>query len=127
NYSINLGAHDVNVLAGYSQIENNGNNLNAYRQNFYNNEVQSINQGANDATKSNNGNEFSWGLRSYFGRFNYAFEDKYLFEANARYDGSSRFIQDSRYSFFPSFSAGWRLSEESSWDNLRAVVNELKV
>lgn len=127
NYSLTLGTHDVNVLAGYSQIENSGNNLNAYRQNFYNNDVQSINQGANDATKSNNGNEFSWGLRSYFGRFNYAFEDKYLFEANARYDGSSRFIGANRYSFFPSFSAGWRISEELLWDNLRDVVNEFKI
>jgi TonB-linked SusC/RagA family outer membrane protein len=127
NYSLKLAQHDINVLVGYSQIENNGNNLNAYRQNFYNNQIQSINQGANDATKNNNGNEFSWGLRSYFGRLNYAFEDKYLFEANARYDGSSRFIQDNRYSFFPSFSAGWRLSEESAWDNLRGTVNELKL
>src|SRR5690606_19272345 len=80
-----------------------------------------------DATKSNSSNDISRGLRSDVGRWKYAFEDKYLFEANARYDGSSRFIQDNRYSFFPSFSAGWRLSEESSWDNLRAVVNELKV
>lgn len=127
NYSLQLNQHDINVLAGYSQIENNGNNLSAYRQNFYNNQIQSINQGANDATKNNNGNEFSWGLRSYFGRLNYAFEDKYLFEANARYDGSSRFVQDNRYSFFPSFSAGWRLSEEAAWDNLRATVNELKL
>src|SRR5690606_37357579 len=93
----------------------------------YNNQIQSINQGANDATKSNNGNEFSWGLRSYFGRLNDAFKDKYLFEANARYDGSSRFIQDNRYSFFPSFSAGRRLSEEDVWDNLRGTVNQLKV
>jgi len=127
NYSLNLAQHDINILVGYSQIENRGNNLNAYRQNFYNNQIQSINQGANDATKSNNGNEFSWGLRSYFGRLNYAFKDKYLFEANARYDGSSRFIQDNRYSFFPSFSAGWRLSEEEVWDNLRGTVNELKI
>lgn len=127
NYSLTLNQHDFNVLVGYSQIENNGNNLSAYRQDFYNNQIQSINQGANDATKSNIGNEFSWGLRSYFGRLNYAFEDKYLFEANARYDGSSRFIEDNRYSFFPSFSAGWRISEEEIWDNLRGIVNEFKL
>src|SRR5690606_32939805 len=42
NYSLQLSQHDINVLVGYSQIENNGNNLSAYRQNFYNNQIQSI-------------------------------------------------------------------------------------
>jgi TonB-linked SusC/RagA family outer membrane protein len=50
-----------------------------------------------------------------------------LFEANARYDGSSRFLGSNRYSFFPSFSAGWRISEEKFWDGLNKVVNEFKL
>ena len=56
-----------------------------------------------------------------------AYADRYLLEANARYDGSSRFSQLNRYSFFPSFSAGWRLSQENFWENLRPAVNELKL
>lgn len=127
NYSKNFNTHSINALAGYSQIANTGNNLSAFRQNFYNNDVQSIGQGANDATKNNTGNEYNWGLRSYFGRINYAYQNKYLFEANARYDGSSRFINSNKYSFFPSFSAGWRISQEKFWENLKPVFNELKI
>ena len=128
NYSTTIKEnHDLEVLLGYSQIKNDGNSLSAFRQNFYNNDVQSIGQGINDATKSNDGNDSTWGLRSYFGRINYAFRDKYLFEANARYDGSSRFTENNRYSFFPSFSAGWRLSQENFWGNLNNYINEFKI
>lgn len=128
NYSTTIKEnHDVQLLLGYSQIKNEGNNLSAFRQNFYNNDVQSIGQGINDATKSNDGNEYTWGLRSYFGRLNYAYQNKYLFEANARYDGSSRFTENNRYSFFPSFSAGWRISQEKFWGSLNNYINEFKI
>ena len=127
NYSKDFGEHSLHVLAGYSQIESKSNNLTAYRQNFYNNDIQSIGQGANDGTQNNGGGEAEWGLRSYFGRINYDFSDKYLFEANARYDGSSRFIGSNRYSFFPSFSAGWRLSKEKFWEGLGKYINEFKI
>ena len=67
-----------------------------------------------------------WGLMSFFGRANYAYDGKYLFEANLRCDGSSRFAPESRWGLFPSFSAGWNISKEpwmkgaSSWlDNLK--------
>jgi len=127
NYSAVFGDHDIHALAGYSQIENQSNTLSAYRQQFYNNDVQSIGQGADNATKDNDGADANWGLRSYFGRVNYVFRDKYLFEANARYDGSSRFIGDNQYGFFPSFSGGWRLSQENFWNNLSTTVNEFKI
>lgn len=65
-------------------------------------------------------------LRGVFYRVNYIFKERYLFEANGRYDGTSRFPKDDRFGFFPSFSAGWRISQEgfmqgtSSWlDNLK--------
>lgn len=52
-------------------------------------------------------------LRGVFYRLNYNYKGKYLLEANGRYDGSSRFPTDDRFGFFPSFSAGWRISEEN--------------
>lgn len=127
DYTRNFGDHGTHLLLGYSQIASKSNNLSAFRQNFYNNNIQSIGQGANDATKDNGGGETQWGLRSYFGRFNYSFNDKYLFEANGRFDGSSRFIGNNRYSFFPSFSGGWRLSKEDFWDNFASTINEFKL
>ncbi|MHB1178562.1 MAG: SusC/RagA family TonB-linked outer membrane protein [Daejeonella sp.] len=126
-YSKRLGNHNLDLLGGFSQISNKANNLNAYRQGFYNNDVQSIGQGTNDNTKSNNGAGATFGLQSYFGRINYAFMDKYLLEINGRSDGSSRFVASNRYSFFPSFSAGWRISNEKFWSPVKNYVNELKL
>lgn len=129
NYALNLdNVHDFKVLVGYSQIANKNNSVWAYRQDFYNNDVQSIGQGADDATKNNGGGDAEWGLRSYFGRFNYGFKDKYFFEANARFDGSSRFTGSNKYSFFPSFSGGWRISQEEFWkESVGGLINELKL
>jgi len=63
------------------------------------------------------GNASDWAMRSYFGRINLAWDDKYLFEANIRRDGTSRFASgSSRWGTFPSFSAGWRISEENFFD-----------
>lgn len=126
-YEKNIGQHAVKALLGYSQIGNTVTNLRAYRERFYNNDLGSIGQGADDGTKSNGGNDAQYGLRSYFGRANYSYKDKYLLEANARYDGSSRFTGDKRYGFFPSFSGGWRLSEESFWEPLKPVVGNFKL
>src|SRR5690606_33633363 len=49
-----------------------------------------------------------------------------LLEINARYDGSSRFAAGNRFGFFPSFSAGWRISSESFWEPVKEIINELK-
>lgn len=126
-YTRLFGVHQVTAVAGYSRIEHFNQDLTAYRQGFYNNDIQSIGQGANDATKNNSGGDYQWGLKSYFGRINYAFKDRYLLEANARYDGSSRFTGPNRYGFFPSFSGGWRVSEEKFWAPLNDLVSELKL
>ncbi|HTF21088.1 MAG TPA: TonB-dependent receptor [Chryseolinea sp.] len=127
NYDVNFGDHGIKLLGGYSQIANEYSTLWASRQGFYNNDVTSIGQGQNDATKDNGGSDSQWGLRSYFARGSYSFKDKYLLEVNGRYDGSSRFTGDNQYSFFPSFSAGWRLSEENFWNGLKDVVSDLKL
>ena len=57
----------------------------------------------------------------------YIFQDKYLLEANGRYDGTSRFPKDDRFGFFPSFSAGWRISEENFMTGTRGIVDNLKI
>jgi TonB-linked SusC/RagA family outer membrane protein len=127
NYTLERQNHSIKALLGYSQIKNETASLSAIRTGFYNNDVTSIGQGLNDGTKDNGGGDSQWGLRSYFGRVNYSFKDRYLLEANGRFDGSSRFTGDNQYSFFPSFSAGWRLSEENFWGSLENYVSELKL
>lgn len=126
-YQNAFGPHHVKVLAGYSQIGNVQTFLSAYRERFYNNDIQSIGQGTNDATKSNSGYDAEYALRSYFGRINYDFAGKYLLEVNGRYDGSSKFTGSKQYGFFPSFSAGWVASEESFWSPLKAVLPDFKI
>lgn len=67
-----------------------------------------------------------WALQSLFGRVNYDYKEKYLFEANMRYDGSSKFADGHKWGVFPSFSAGWRISEESFWQPVKGIVDNLK-
>ena len=68
-----------------------------------------------------------WAVRGVFMRINYNYSDRYLFEMNGRYDGSSKFPHDSRFKFFPSFSAAWRLSEESFMADTRSWLDNLKI
>lgn len=63
----------------------------------------------------------------FFGRINYDFMQKYLFEFNARYDGSSMFPSGKKFAFFPSFSAGWRASEEKFMDWAKPALSNLKL
>ncbi len=66
-------------------------------------------------------------LRGVFYRVNYIYKDRYLIEANGRYDGTSRFPEDDRFGFFPSFSAGWRISNESFMAGTSGWLDNLKL
>ena len=63
----------------------------------------------------------------FFGRANYSYAGKYLFEVSGRYDGTSRFPAKQRWGFFPSASAGWRISEEPFWSPLKSWWNKSKL
>ncbi|HOI79202.1 SusC/RagA family TonB-linked outer membrane protein [Petrimonas sp.] len=122
-YDFNIDqAHNFGLQAGYSQEYNNYQFLQGYRQKYVTNNLQELNAGT-AAVQTANGNTTEWALNSYFGRFNYNYMEKYLFEANVRYDGTSRIAKDTRWGFFPSFSAGWRLTEEDFIKN--AEINWL--
>ena len=68
-----------------------------------------------------------WRIAGSFFRINYNFMERYLLEVNGRYDGSSKFPSNQQWAFFPSVSAGWRLSEESFWQVDPNVVSNVKV
>lgn len=76
---------------------------------------------------STTGNVTEWAMRSFFGRLNLGWDDKYLLEVNLRADGSSRFLADNRWGYFPSFSAAWRISEEGFMENTKNWLDNLKV
>ena len=77
-------------------------------------------------TWTGGGNETWESQLGYFGRVNYAFRNKYLVEANLRYDGSSKFPADLKWRWFPSFSAGWVLTEEDFMAGTQQVLSLLK-
>lgn len=67
-----------------------------------------------------------WSKQSYLARVTYAYDNKYLFSSNFRADGSSRFAKENRFGYFPSFSAGWRISAENFMKDSKSI-NDLKL
>ena len=72
-----------------------------------------------------NGNNYNYMTAnlSYFGRFNYDYDGRYLLELNGRYDGSSKFQKENRWDFFWGVSAGWRISEEKFMKGIKWLSN----
>ena len=116
--------HSLSVMAGYSLESYRYDVLQGYRQD-YDFPLHELNAG-NSSVQTNSGSSQEWGLVSGFFRLNYGFKDRYLVELNARYDGSSRIASQSRWGVFPSFSLGWRVTEEEwmkdfQWDWLNSL------
>ena len=120
----NVGEHHFKLLAGAQQAHWEGSYYRTERKRLTAN-LPTLSVG-DPATQKN----YDWSNEttslSLFGRFNYDYKDKYLFEANVRYDGSSKFAVGKKWGLFPSFSLGWRLSEEKFLKPL-TCINELKV
>ena len=114
--------HDVTALVGFESMYHNTSYTSVEMTGFANDQLTEL---KNMVTmKSIDGSQSDYAAASVFGRVTYAYDGRYLFEANLRYDGSSRFAAQSRWGLFPSFSAGWRISEEpwmknSGFDNLK--------
>lgn len=118
--------HDFSVMAGYNLEYYKLDNLSGYRQN-YDFPLHELNTGI-ASVQTNSGKSEEWGIMSAFFRANYAFKQRYLLEVNARYDGSSRISSDSRWGIFPSFSLGWRVTEEEWMKELNwEWLNSLKL
>lgn len=124
-YTDSFGSHNVHAMAGYHAELYKYKTTQAYRQNFPSNSLTDLNAGGS-ANQTNSGYTRELAMLSYFGRINYYYAGKYLLEGNVRYDGSSRFARGNRWGFFPSVSAGWRISEEAFFEPIKDVVNSAK-
>ena len=82
--------------------------------------------GAGEVTLSGNEDRYQNSIMSFFGRFNYDYDGRYLFEFNGRYDGSSKFLPENRWDFFWGTSIGWRITEESFMKGIK-WLNNLKL
>jgi TonB-linked SusC/RagA family outer membrane protein len=120
------GKHEVKVLAGAEQNSYRQDRFTAFRDNYVLPDYPVLDAGgASNMRNSGTGQE--WSLRSFFGRINYNYKERYLLELNIRNDGSSRFAEGRKWGVFPSASAGWRISEEAFMAPLKPVINELKL
>ncbi len=126
NFENRFGAHGVKVLGGWQQEDYWERWFSGSRRGFDLPGYDVLDAGSTDEQKSA-GSGSDWALRSFFGRVNYDYNERYLFEANLRYDGSSRFYTGHKWGLFPSFSAGWRVSEESFWIPFRSVFTNFKL
>jgi len=125
DYNFNFSKLDGTVLAGASQEYNKDENEHFLKYDLIDDSMTSI-----DAATTNGptgGNYTEWAMRSYFGRLNLNWDSKYMLELNLRADGSSKFAPDSRWGYFPSVSAGWRISQESFMNRTSSWLNELKL
>lgn len=99
------------IMAGASQEQFFSESMAATKQDPIDESLVELDAATGSSVSS--GSRQEWAMRSFFGRLNLNWDDKYLLEMNIRRDGSSRFAKDHRWGNFPSISAGWRISEES--------------
>ena len=124
NYKKAFGDHSITALGGMTVQESTWEGAYTEVHDFPNASIRTLNAGREKIASTTTVGE--WAKRSYIARLGYSFQDKYLLTSNFRVDGSSRFPEEHRYGFFPSVSAGWRISGE---DFMSGVdwVNDLKL
>lgn len=128
NYRETFGAHNVEALVGITAQENfaesfsaSANELPANSDQFKGLRYLGLAESGQDVGGGGGG----FAMVSYLGRINYDYDDRYLATINYRIDGSSKFGENNRYGYFPSFSLGWRLSSESFMSNVDFINNLL--
>ena len=126
DYGKSFGQHNIGALAGWHAESYDYKYWRTYRQNFPNSSATDINAG-DASTQKAEGYTRKLNMLSWFGRVNYDFAGRYLFEANLRADASSRFAEGHRWGYFPSFSAGWRVSEEAFMQSAKSWLSNLKL
>ena len=132
--------YTINMYTDYSKSFESGHNLSGvlgYNQEWYNYnslwvDKKDITEGIDyisGATGQLTGDDSfqDWAVRGIFYRLTYDYKGKYLVQSNGRYDGSSRFPKSRRFKFFPSFSAGWVISEEDFAKDWAPYVSFLKL
>ena len=125
-YKQSFGKHDIKVLAGSEAINNYGRSVGGAASDFFSTDPNYLILSNGTSNISNYSNAYANALYSLFARADYSFNDKYLVTATIRRDGSSKFGSQKTFGIFPSFSAGWRMSNEEFIKNIQ-WINDLKL
>ena len=120
-YAKKFGKHDLSVMAGYSYQKSRNENWSARGQEFTTDAFLYWDLDGSSSWQRPGSGLSEWELSSYYSRFNYSLNDKYLLTLNARYDGSSVFSEDYKWAFFPSGALAWNMSKEDFIKNVGAV------
>ncbi|MCK8495454.1 TonB-dependent receptor [Spirosoma sp. RP8] len=124
-YDKQIGKNHFTVLGGAQQEQNKDQSLGGFRREFATNTLRELNAGPVEG-QTNYGGASQWAIRSFYGRANYDYQNRYLVEASARYDGTSRLPTATRWGLFYAGSVGWRLTEEAFMKNI-TWLNDLKL
>lgn len=120
------GKHNLSVLLGHNEFSYHTYNFSAVGRGM--SDISLPNLDSMREPQSVGGKESNNMMRSFFGRINYDYQNKYLLEINVRNDGSSRFAEGNRWSTFPSFSGAWRLDQEEFMpENFRNFFQNFKI
>ncbi|MEO7315601.1 MAG: TonB-dependent receptor [Ginsengibacter sp.] len=127
-YNKRIQDHSFNVLVGTEYITNYSSSVGASRARFSNTNsaFQYIDFGAFPLDLWNGGGASEWALFSLFGSVDYNYHNRYFATASLRQDASSRFAENNQKALFPSFSAGWRISQENFMQNVN-WISDLKL
>ncbi len=113
NYNQTFGKHEVSGMMVFEQASNGGEYVEAKAEDPATHIDQMFVFSKDAERRWGDAREYTGGRLSWIGRFNYNFDQKYIAEFSFRYDGNTLFPEGHRWGFFPSVSAGWRLSQES--------------
>ncbi|MEK6479012.1 TonB-dependent receptor [Catalinimonas sp. 4WD22] len=118
--------HTVNAVAGYTRQTFNVDGFSAQKLDFPDESDPQRYLDVGSTLDNIGGNRTEDALISWFGRANYNYDERYLLTATFRADGSSRFAEGNKWGYFPAFSAGWRISEESFFQT-NGLISNLKL
>ncbi|HET7115614.1 MAG TPA: TonB-dependent receptor [Hanamia sp.] len=128
NYRKSIQLHSFNVLAGSEFITNHASSIGASRSRYSNSDpaFQYIDFGAYPLDLWNGGGASEWALFSIFGSADYSYDNRFLATASLRDDASSQFAVNNQHALFPSFSVGWRISQEKFMQDV-SWISDLKL
>ncbi|MDC6384702.1 TonB-dependent receptor [Flagellimonas taeanensis] len=113
-YDRSFGNHNLDLLWGMNYTKNRRESINGSGSNGATDIIETLNASATDMERVSS-SIVENKLLSNFGRISYDFNGKYLASASYRIDGASQFAEDNRFAFFPAFSLGWNIHQESFW------------
>ena len=119
-------AHNLKVMLGWTAEKEDYRQFNVRRTGLTDYNLPNLNL-TNGTTYTTSANYWHRATTGFFGRINYDYKGRYLVEVNGRYDGSSRFPAADQWAFFPSFSAGWRISEENFFQPIKTWFSNAKI